>query len=542
MPEYRLQAVVVAIGVFVSLCLSTYAIVPIHVQQSCSSFIKPISRLPNPTATKQLAQRYYTPLFASAMAITPHENMACKLETSLLSASPNFVRFTLTNNPAPPKDASNPVIEKLQARLVTSGSDKSKPPTFQIVYTHPTSTTTKNYALTDAPAVLRGHLASTGPLKAARLFTTAEDWVLEVRKNTGRARLYRNKATFAEVEVGTHDRQKKRRLALVSLTEEEKEGGKEEGNGDGKEMGEAARVMLSSSISMTKNSFLHEYGILGPGGRPKAGMKDKFRQIEKFVEILASQLKEGSDNESTAMSAADLQKKTLKLLDAGCGKGYLTFAAYEYLTSQGYRVQARGVDVTQDVVDKANAVADRLGYSSGGGLSFSRGTIAEATAKVTAGQERYDVVIALHACDTATDDCLYLGVQTEARVILASPCCHKEVRREMKKAKLTAAAAEPLQPVLKHGILMERQAEIVTDSIRVLALQLSGYRAQVFEWINDEETSKNLMLAATKRQRPLEAKKLRAFQGQLRELMNMFGLDTQHLLGLLGAGLEEEKE
>lgn len=460
MPEYRLQAVVVAIGVFVSLCLSTYAIVPIHVQQS---FIKPISRLPNPTATKQLAQRYYTPLFASAMAITPHENMACKLETSLLSASPNFVRFTLMNNPAPPKDASNPVIEKLQARLVTSGSDKSKPPTFQIVYTHPTSTTTKNYALTDAPAVLRGHLASTGPLKAARLFTTAEDWVLEVRKNTGRARLYRNKATFAEVEVGTHDRQKKRRLALVSLTEEEKEGGKEEGNGDGKEMGEAARVMLSSSISMTKNSFLHEYGILGPGGRPKAGMKDKFRQIEKFVEILASQLKEGSDNESTAMSAADPQKKTLKLLDAGCGKGYLTFAAYEYLTSQGYRVQARGVDVTQDVVDKANAVADRLGYSSGGGLSFSRGTIAEATAKVTAGQERYDVVIALHACDTATDDCLYLGVQTEARVILASPCCHKEVRREMKKAKLTAAAAEPLQPVLKHGILMERQAEIVTD-------------------------------------------------------------------------------
>jgi len=82
----------------------------------------------------------------------------------------------------------------------------------------------------------------------------------------------------------------------------------------------------------------------------------------------------------------------------------------------------------------------------------------------------------------------------------------------------------------------------VKYSIRVLALQLSGYRAQVFEWINDEETSKNLMLAATKRQRPLEAKKLRAFQGQLRELMNMFGLDTQHLLGLLGAGLEEEKE
>ena len=208
------------------------------------------------------------------------------------------------------------------------------------------------------------------------------------------------------------------------------------------------------------------FGVLGPGGRPKAGMKDKFRQIEKFVEILASQLKAENDNGNStaaAVSAADLQEKTLTLLDAGCGKGYLTFAAYEYLTSQGYRVQARGVDVTQDVVDKANAVADRLGYSSGGGLSFSRGTIAEATAKATAGEERYDVVIALHACDTATDDCLHLGVQTGARIILASPCCHKEVRREVKKAKLTAAAAGPLQPVLKHGILMERQAEILTD-------------------------------------------------------------------------------
>lgn len=400
------------------------------------------------------------------MATMPHENMAKKLETSLLSASPNFVRFTLTNNPAPPKDASTPVIEKLQARLVTSGSDDSQPPKFQIVYTHPTSTTTKNYALTDAPAILREHLALAGPLKAARLFTTAEDWVLEAGKSADKARLYKNKATFTEVEVGTHDRQKKRRLALVPLTEEEKENGKGGGDGDGEELGEVARAMLSPSVSMAKNSFLHEYGILGPGGRPKAGMKDKFRQIEKFVEILASQLKAENDNGNStaaAVSAADLQEKTLTLLDAGCGKGYLTFAAYEYLTSQGYRVQARGVDVTQDVVDKANAVADRLGYSSGGGLSFSRGTIAEATAKATAGEERYDVVIALHACDTATDDCLHLGVQTGARIILASPCCHKEVRREVKKAKLTAAAAGPLQPVLKHGILMERQAEILTD-------------------------------------------------------------------------------
>lgn len=469
MPRCR-QAVVAAGGVLVLLCaVSTRAALPIDIQaqqSSLSSFIKPLLRLPTTTTTRPCAPRRRTLLVASAVATTPYENLATKLETSLLQDPPNFVRFTLTNNPAPPKDTSTPVIEKLQARLVASGSDDSQPPKFQIVYTHPTSTTTKNYALADAPVIVRGHLASTGPLKAARLFTTAEDWVLEVGKSADKARLYKNKATFTEVEVGTHDRQKKRRLTLVPLEEDEaKEEGREEG--DEEDIGEVGRALLSSSASTTKRSFLHEYEILGPGGRPKAGMKDKFRQIEKFLEILASLLKEENDNENgngVAASASGVQEKTLTLLDAGCGKGYLTFAAYEYLTSQGYQVQARGVDVRQDVVDKANAVADRLGYSAAGGLMFSRGSIAEVTAKATAGEEKYDVVIALHACDTATDDCLYLGVQVGARVILASPCCHKEVRREMKKAKMaTAAAAGPLQPVLKHGILMERQAEIVTD-------------------------------------------------------------------------------
>jgi len=491
MPRGR-QAIVAASGLLLLLLvLSTRAALPIYMQQqsSLSSFIQPLSRLPTtttrlshvqqssltssiqplsrlPTTTTRLsAPRRRTLLVASAVATTPYENLATKLETSLLKG--HFVRFTLTNNPAPPKDASTPVIEKLQARLVSSGSDDSQPPKFQIVYTHPTSTTTKNYALSDAPAILRGHLASTGPLKAARLFTTAEDWVLEVGKSADKARLYKNKATFTEVEVGTHDRQKKRRLTLVPFEEGEKEEGKEGGEEDEEEIGEVGRALLSSSASTTKKSFLHEYEILGAGGRPKAGMSEKFRQIEKFLEILASLLKEEEDSENgnaAAASVAGVQGKTLTLLDAGCGKGYLTFAAYEYLTSQGYKVQARGVDVRQDVVDKANAVADRLGYSAAGGLRFSRGTIAEVTAKATAGEEKYDVVIALHACDTATDDCLYLGVQAGARVILASPCCHKEVRREMKKIKMTtAAAAGPLQPVLKHGILMERQAEIVTD-------------------------------------------------------------------------------
>ncbi len=453
------------------------------------------------------------------MSASPYDDFVAKLAASLDAQS--FVRVTLSNYPAA-KDKDPATIdaplEKLQGRLI-AGPNEEAPPKLQLVYTYPTNTVTKNVELTEAATVLGEHLVATAPLKAARLFTTAQDWVLEVGKNGGKVRVYKNKPTYTEVEVGTHDRQKKRRLVMVPVDAEEEEGGGGGGGG------------LSASAGRT-HSFLHEYDILGPGGRPKAGMKDKFRQIEKFVEILASLVEK--------LPKKGVESGTLSLLDAGCGKGYLTFAAYEYLTSQGYTVRAKGVDVRRDVVDKANAVAGRLGYTEKG-LTFAQGSIADVT---TSGQQQppqqYDIVVALHACDTATDDCLHLGVRTGAQIIMSSPCCHKEVRQEIKRAITKAPEGEQLGsslfPILRHGILLERQAEIATESIRVLALQLRGYTAQVFEWINDEDTSENLMITATKPrdQRALTDKKAQELRQQLQGVMELFGLRTQHLVELLG--------
>lgn len=238
-------------------------------------------------------------------------------------------------------------------------------------------------------------------------------------------------------------------------------------------------------------------------------------------------------------------------------------------------MEARGVDMRPDVVAKANAVAASLGYSPR--LTFLQGSIAglaaaeEEEEEAGKGAATVDVVVALHACDTATDDALRLGMQMGAGVILCSPCCHKEVRREMKRSMKEEHGAvvgiEAQAAVLRHGILLERTAEIVTDrfgsnlmangaalnltspprssstsraahfdSLRALCLESQGYRTSVMEFINDEATSKNLMLTATKR-RPSSSSEQQA-RGkavkQLRELMAHWGLRSQHLVRLLG--------
>lgn len=495
--------------------------------------VVPLARRPHSSSSSSSS---LSGSLASSLWSTPSSTFLQTLEQSLLvdgdeSSPMTFVRLTLstTHNFKNKNEADPSSISKLQCRLIETST--SSTPVLNVVYTHPTNTITKNYPLTQAKSLLEEHLASPS-FKAARLFTTTQDWILEAGGGGDQSKpmkFYKNKPTYTELEVGAHDRTKKRRLALVAM---------DGGGGDGQEDGEDKS---SSSSSISSMSFLQEYEILGADGRPKAGMKDKFRQIEKFVEILES-LVEKSGLESAAATASE---KTISLLDAGCGKGYLTFAMYEFLTRRGYQVQARGVDVRKDVVDKANAVAKRLGYSPG--LNFVQGSIADVTAgRGVHGDSSYDIVVALHACDTATDDCLHLGVELGARVIVASPCCHKEVRREIKKAMVlqnedkekesaSTYLFKPLQPILRHGILLERQAEIVTDSLRVLALQSKGYQSAVMEFIDDEATSKNLLITATKRVKPLLEQDAKQIDRQIQGLMAVYGLRSQRLLELLGA-------
>jgi hypothetical protein len=199
----------------------------------------------------------------------------------------------------------------------------------------------------------------------------------------------------------------------------------------------------------------------------------------------------------------------------GAGKGYLTFAAAEFFRSRGVTAEIVGIEQRPELVELTNRVARENGY---GQLSFRVGAIGEL------GTSPADLLIALHACDTATDDALHHGIAVKASLIIAAPCCHKEVRTQL-------SAPEVLRDVLKHGILCEREAELLTDGIRALLLEIRGYKSAVFEFISPEHTSKNLMITARRREHALDSAPLRS---RLQELLRFYAIGEQRLARLLG--------
>jgi len=214
--------------------------------------------------------------------------------------------------------------------------------------------------------------------------------------------------------------------------------------------------------------FLYSLGITTSKGEVKHTMYGKYRQINKFVEILSSTLND-----------SDLPH--LKLYDFGCGKGYLTMAIHHYLHSLGHTtIETIGIDLKKSVIESNRKVASLSKLSN---LTFTHSDIKEIV------MQKASVLIALHACDIATDIALHKGILSQAKYIIVSPCCHKQVRKSMSHHKLT-------QSITQHGILLERQAEILTDTIRCLLLESVGYRTDIFEFVSTEHTSKNLMIRA----------------------------------------------
>lgn len=251
--------------------------------------------------------------------------------------------------------------------------------------------------------------------------------------------------------------------------------------------------------------WLRALGVTNDRGQPREGMAGKFRQIQKFAELLSHLVTEAFPD-----SAAPL-----RIVDAGSGKGYLTFAIAALL---GPRATVRGIEQRPELVELCNRLAREPGL---GNLSFTAGTIAD-----TAIENPPDVLIALHACDTATDDALAQGIAAGAQLLVVSPCCQKELR-----AQLTAPTV--LTDALRHGIFQERQAEFVTDALRAQLLEWAGYRTKVFEFISTEHTAKNLMIAAIKSHAPgdpARATRLRAFA-------DFYGIRTQALAAHLGLTL-----
>ncbi|HYC69964.1 MAG TPA: SAM-dependent methyltransferase [Opitutaceae bacterium] len=225
--------------------------------------------------------------------------------------------------------------------------------------------------------------------------------------------------------------------------------------------------------------WLQALGVTTASGAVREGMADKHRQIHKFVEILSHLVAD-----ATALP----QDRPIEVADMGCGKGYLTFATHDWFDAVARRsARVCGVEARPDLVGLCNKIAHDSGRSK---LSFIPGTIADANLP------RTDILIALHACDTATDDALARGVADGAALLVAAPCCQKELRPQL-------AAPPVLAPALRHGIWQERHAEFATDALRALLLEWAGYETKAFEFISSEHTAKNLMLAAIRRPGPL---------------------------------------
>ena len=231
--------------------------------------------------------------------------------------------------------------------------------------------------------------------------------------------------------------------------------------------------------------FLVELGVMTKEGKIHNQKYDKFRQINRFLEfvddILPEILKPVSSKEEG-------QTRPLEITDFGCGKSYLTFALYHYLVVlKGLKVNIKGLDLKKDVINHCNDLAKKCGYEN---LIFSTGDIAEYRDSKKDSLEPLDLVITLHACDTATDYALAYAVEHKAKSILSVPCCQHEINSQLKKQN----SMEILNPLLKHGIIKERFSALVTDVLRVEALESVGYKTQLLEFIDMENTPKNLMI------------------------------------------------
>ncbi len=342
-------------------------------------------------------------------------------------------------------------------------------PHLQFVYKYDRHDEAKNFTMDEGIKQLQSIIGNN--FLDNYLYTTKEDWQLKYN-NKREGKIYKKKnPTFTTAADGSHDENKKRLLDTKSSV------------------------------------YFKSLGITDNKGEIIPSMSAKYKQVEKFVEII----------DSLADSVKDC--KPVKIADMGSGKGYLTFATYDYLTnSRELTVDMKGVETQENLVKFCNNIAQK---SSFGGLEFVQSNINDFKAN------SLDMLIALHACDTATDDAIYLGMQSGAKLIVVSPCCHRQIRQQMKITE-----SNVLEPALKYGVVMERMAEILTDSLRVLILNKNGYKTKLFEFVEPEFTSKNTIITAEKSETPSDDTQAK-IQAQIDAIKNKFGIKYHYLEKLI---------
>ena len=252
------------------------------------------------------------------------------------------------------------------------------------------------------------------------------------------------------------------------------------------------------------NPWWHLLGLTSRDGKVLADMQHKFKQICKYVEIVDGVMRQTKFGDE------------IHIADMGAGKGYLTFALYEYLTTHyDKKIVMEGVEIRPELVEKINEIirinASMINWKSN--MQFVHNTIADYK------PSKLDVLIALHACDTATDDAILKGIRNNAKLIICAPCCHKQVRREMEKSGKTDA-------ITKYGIFLERQAVMITDAIRALVLEYCGYKTQVMEFIEIDNTPKNVLLVGRKTEQPIDKESIVA---QIKGLLEQYGIEEHYL-------------
>ncbi|QIL38788.1 SAM-dependent methyltransferase [Pedobacter sp. HDW13] len=371
-----------------------------------------------------------------------------------------FVKVSFGNY----KGAEEALKQILIRRVVIKREDK-----LAFTYRYKTRDVVKNYTLDEALSLITAYLEN--GFKIGTLFTTDKDLILE-ELNNGKVVMRENNASSKEAPSGNHDKEKTRLIKAGSKT------------------------------------YLTELKITDAEGKVFKNAQDKFRQINHYIEILSSLIKE--------LPAATVKK----VADMGSGKGYLTFALYDYLHSVlKLETEVVGVEYRQDMVELCNQVAEKSSFDK---LNFVQGTIEDYQAVDV------NLLIALHACDTATDDAIFKGIKANAELIVVAPCCHKQIRREIEQHKVK----NDVSFLTKYGIFLERQAEMVTDGIRALILEYFGYKTKVFEFISDAHTPKNVLVVGVKG-KALSAERKAEVLEKIKASKAYFGIGYHHLERLL---------
>lgn len=289
--------------------------------------------------------------------------------------------------------------------------------------------------------------------------------------------------------------------------------------------------------------FLQKLGVTNTDGKPVNGMSSKLKQCQKFVEIVGSLV----DN---YVSISSSNQTPVQVTDMGCGRGYLTFSLHSYLSTKYLSVgdtrissvSTKGIDRRPKLIQEINGIARDLGghFNS---LDFIEGTIGSAEDNLlqnSISPDPLDILIALHACDTATDDAIWYGISRNADIIVTAPCCQHELRSQIDEhsSMLSKHSKSPLNEILRHAIYRERHTEIVTDAMRAQLLEIVGYDTQVFEFIGGEHTAKNVMITAVKRRNHSNNDKhLGDKRRKFVELAKMYGIKRQRLATLMGESI-----